>query len=313
MSGFGFLANHSHSFNGTLSKAAIDRPAEFTVKFWGVRGSISTPNAETARFGGNTACVEIQVGGKRLVFDGGTGLRALGKQLLCEMPVQAHIFFTHTHWDRIQGFPFFAPAFIEGNQFDIYGAVGANGASIKQRLSDQMLRPNFSVPIQSMRSQLRFHDIAPGSIIRLDDVVIEAIAVNRAYGALGYRITWNGHSVVYATDTEPTLGHSHIDQGLLYLANQADLLIYDIARPDYIPYLEGSTTDEQPLPWKAGAEVSVATQVKQMVLFHHDPDHEDDLLDQVEAELQTWLPQVKFAREGLAIQVLATSLPVANG
>ncbi|HEY9642586.1 MAG TPA: MBL fold metallo-hydrolase [Coleofasciculaceae cyanobacterium] len=311
MSGFGFVTNHAHSLNGTLPTAAIERPSEFTVKFWGVRGSIPTSGIETARFGGNTPCVEMQVGGKRLVFDGGTGLRVLGKHLLCEMPVQAHIFFTHTHWDRIQGFPFFAPAFIEGNQFDVYGAIGANGASIKQRLSDQMLRPNFPVSIQAMRSQLRFHDVAPGSIIRLDDVVIETIALNRPNGALGYRVTWNGCAVVYATDTDPSLGH--LDQGLLYLANQADLLIYDIARPDHIPYLQGSADGEQPLPWKTGAEVAIAAEAKQIALFHHDPDHEDDFLEQMEAELQAWLPKVQFAREGLAIQLFSKSSSVANG
>jgi phosphoribosyl 1,2-cyclic phosphodiesterase len=222
MSGLDFSANFSQFPNGTLPKAGNSFPADFEVKFWGVRGNVPTPGAETIRYGGNTACVEIKAGHQRLIFDGGTGLRVLGKRLRVEMPVQAHLFFTHTHWDRIQGFPFFDPAFIEGNRFDIYGAVGANGASIKQRLSEQMLRPNFPVSLQAMRSHLQFHDIAPGSVITLDDVVIETISLNRPNGALGYRVTWNGRSVVYATDTEHE--PNKLDQALLYISNQADLL-----------------------------------------------------------------------------------------
>jgi phosphoribosyl 1,2-cyclic phosphodiesterase len=284
--------------HGSGQPAAI-APSNFTVRFWGVRGSIPTPGVDTVRFGGNTACMEIRVNGKRLVFDGGTGLRVLGKQWLQEMPVQAHLFFTHTHWDRIQGFPFFAPAFIEGNQFDIYGAMGANGASIKQLLSEQMLRPNFPVPLQVMRSALQFHDITPGSVITLDDVVVETVALNRPNGALGYRITWNGYSVVYATDTEHSPGQ--LDQGLLYLAHQADLLIYDAAYVDHAYY--SPEHNRQPETWCAAVEVAIAAQVKQIVLFHHDPTHEDDFLDRVEVEMQAQLPNVQLAREGMAIEV----------
>ncbi|HEY9625860.1 MAG TPA: MBL fold metallo-hydrolase [Coleofasciculaceae cyanobacterium] len=312
--------NRSQLLNGTLPKEAGDRPSEFTVKFWGVRGDIPTPGLETLRYGGNTACVEIGVGGKCLIFDGGTGLRALGKHLVqeasfCEIPrhelikrepspVQAHLFFTHTHWDRIQGFPFFAPAFLEGNRFDIYGAVGANGASIKQRLYDQMLRPHFPLPIQTMRSHLQFHDIAPGSVIQLDDVVVETIALNRSNGALGYRITWNGHSVVYATDIE-TLPNQ-IDHGLLYLASQADLLIYDTA-PHHRPRSDKLESFEQKPVWCLGVEAAIAAQVKQLALFHHDPDCSDDFLDRVEAEAQGLFPNLRFAREGVVIPMPAST------
>lgn len=330
MPGFdSFTTNSLCSANEDAQRTST-QPREFAVRFWGVRGNIPTPGIETVRYGGNTPCVEIQVAGKRLIFDGGTGLRVLGKHLLQVMPVQAHIFFTHTHWDRIQGFPFFVPAFIEGNCFDIYGAVGQNGASIKQRLYDQMLRPHFPVPLQEMRSTLRFHDIAPGSVITLDDVVIETLSLNRPNRALGYRITWNGYSVVYATDTEPVLnppkpidhGKNHqgqgdygqadygqvdygqIDQGLLYLAHQADLLIYDAAYTDYTYYNpQSNLAGQPPATWYAGIEVAIAAQVKQIVLFHHDPAHDDDFLDQVEGEVQSCFPNVQLAREGTVLHV----------
>ncbi|WNZ25896.1 MBL fold metallo-hydrolase [Leptolyngbya sp. NK1-12] len=292
----------------------ISSPREFTVRFWGVRGSIPTPGIETVRYGGNTACVEMEVGGKRLIFDGGTGLRVLGKQMLQELPVKGHIFFTHTHWDRIQGFPFFMPAFIEGNQFDIYGAVGQNGASIKQRLSDQMLRPNFPIPLKMMQANLQFHDIAPGSVITLDDVVIETVALHRSNQALGYRITWNGYSVVYATDTEHLL--NQIDPGLLYLAHQADLLIYDTAYTEHSYYHSSYNAEaavgQPPAAWKAGIEVALAAEVKQTVMFHHDPGHEDDFLDQVEAEVQAAFPNVRLAREGMVLSVVPQQASKSN-
>ncbi|MFM7423932.1 MAG: MBL fold metallo-hydrolase [Elainella sp.] len=273
---------------------------EFGVRFWGVRGGVPTPGIETLRYGGNTSCVEIQVAGKRLIFDGGTGLRVLGRQMLCEQPVQAHLFFTHTYWDRIQGFPFFKPAFVQGNRFNIYGATGQNGASIKQRLSDQMLRPHFPVPLQRMQADLRFHNIAPGTLLQLDEVEIETMALHRANNALGFRITWQDCSVVYATETE--YSQDGPDQALLYLANRADLLIYDTVQQDC---LEFDATAASRLVWQPAIEIATAAQVKQIVLSHHDPAHEDDFLDQVEAEAQSAFPQVQLAHEGMVLALLS--------
>jgi phosphoribosyl 1,2-cyclic phosphodiesterase len=279
---------------------------QFSVRFWGVRGSIPTPGMETVRYGGNTACVELQVAGKRLIFDGGTGLRALGKSLMEHMPVEAHLFFTHTHWDRIQGFPFFIPAFVKDNCFHIYGSIGPNGASIKQRLSDQMLRPNFPVPLQVMQSDLRFNNIAPGSVITLDDIVVETISLNRPNSALGYRVTCNGHSVVYATDTEHL--PDKIDNSLLYLAQQADVLIYDVAYADHA-YYDPKVAQEfqQREIWQKGLAMAFSVGVKQIIMFHHDPAHEDEFLDQVETEVQASFPNVKLAREGMVLDILQPS------
>lgn len=277
-------------------------PQTFLVKFWGVRGSVPTPGVEMLRYGGNTPCVEMQVAGQRIVFDGGTGLRLLGKHLRDEMPVEAHLFFTHTHWDRIQGFPFFAPAFVPGNCFYIYGAAGPNGASIKQRLSDQMLRPNFPVPLQVMRADLKFVDIMPGSVIPIEDVTVEAVSLNRPNGALGYRVTWGGYSVVYATDTERS--PDSVEQNLKYLAQDADLLIYDAAYiNDHALVDPEAATGEQNHGWQSGIELAIAARVKQVVMFHHDPAHEDDFLDNIEQDVQSRYPNVKLAREGMVLDV----------
>lgn len=275
---------------------------QFTVQFWGVRGSIPTPGSDTVRYGGNTACVEMRVGGYRLIFDGGTGLRALGKSLLNEMPVEAHLFFTHTHWDRIQGFPFFIPAFLQNNTFHIYGAIGPNGASIKQRLSDQMLRPNFPVPLQMMRSDMVFNNIAPGSIIELGDVVVETMSLNRPNSALGYRVTWNGMSVVYATDTEHFEG---VEQSLLYLSSQSDLLIFDALYADHAYYdCQAIERAYEPKTWLPRIEMAIAANVKQIIVFHHDPEQSDDSLDRLECSIQERFPMVQLAREGMVMHVV---------
>jgi phosphoribosyl 1,2-cyclic phosphodiesterase len=302
MPGFDSPANSPDANNGS-AHANSRTEHRFTVQFWGVRGSIPTPGMETVRYGGNTACVELEVANQRLIFDAGTGLRSLGKKLLQQMPVDAHIFFTHTHWDRIQGFPFFMPAFVEGNCFHIYGSVGPNGASIKQRLCDQMLRPNFPVPLQAMQSELTFHNISPGSVLTIDDdVTIETVSLNRPNSALGYRITWNGCSVVYATDTDHSV--DQIDQGLIYLAHHADVLIYDAAYADHA-YYDPRVTEEfqENGAWQKGIEMAIEANAKRIIMFHHDPAHEDSFLDRVESEVQSRFPNVQLAREGMVLDI----------
>lgn len=285
-----------------------------TVKFWGVRGEVPTPGSDMLQYGGNTACVELRVGQQRLIFDGGTGLRVLGKSLLQEMPVQAHLFFTHTHWDRIQGFPFFQPAYLEGNCFEIYGAVAQNGASIKQRLSDQMLRPNFPVPLQMMRSELRFHDISPGQVLPIQkDIQVESLFINRATGALGYRTTWKDCAIVYATDIE--LESDHFEQGLRFLAQDADLLIFDVAGSDYaiLPqeFGENRIADgvikKQLKLWERGIQIALAARVKQIILFHYSPADDDTVLLQTETYVQSQFANVQLAREGMELTLGAAS------
>ncbi|HIK14545.1 MAG TPA: MBL fold metallo-hydrolase [Leptolyngbyaceae cyanobacterium M33_DOE_097] len=276
---------------------------DFVVQFWGVRGSIPAPGAETVRYGGNTSCVEMRVGGKRLIFDGGTGLRVLGKALLKHMPVEAYMFFTHSHWDHIQGFPFFVPAFVKGNCFHIYGAIAPNGATMKQRLHDQMLHPNFPVPMQVMQSDLKFHDLLPGEVMDLDGITIETGPLNHPNTAMGYRITWQGRTAVYATDTEHF--PDRLDENLLYLARDADVLIYDACYTD-----EEYHDPKSPKigwghsTWQEAVKIAKAANVKKAVIFHHDPNHSDDFLDDVEAQVQSVFPNSILAREGMILPVV---------
>lgn len=290
----------TESKSAAMTKAGISSNVGcLTVKFWGVRGSLPTPGSDTVRYGGNTACVEIMLPKHRLIFDGGTGLRVLGKHLLdAQEAVNAHIFFTHTHWDRIQGFPFFGPAFIACNHFDVYGAMAANGASIKQRLTDQMLRPNFFTPLQKMSSDMAFHNITAGSVIHLDDdVTVETLALNTATSALGFRINYAGKSVVYATDSHHTTGP---DPSLLYLAQGAELLIYGGSYSE--PVYTSVAGDPDAISCDQSIAIAEKTQVKEMILFHHNPLHDDDYLDHLEMEIHNRCPQLRLAREGMILQ-----------
>ncbi|NJN22834.1 MAG: MBL fold metallo-hydrolase [Leptolyngbya sp. RL_3_1] len=280
--------------------AALSDHTGFTAQFWGVRGSVPTPGLDTVRYGGNTACVEVLAGETRLIFDGGTGLRVLGKHLLHQKPdIKAHLFFTHAHWDRIQGFPFFIPAFVPGNSFNIYGSPAPNGASIKQCLTDQMLRPNFFTPLQKMQAKMQFHNIHAGSVVPLGEgLTIETIALNPHTSALGFRINWQGHSLVYATDTEP---HSRqLDQNLLYLAQDADLLIYDGTYADTAYHdLNGDGN----MAWESGINLVKEAAIKELILFHHNPAHDDDFLDRMEMEIRQHFGNVRLAREGMILQL----------
>ncbi|PZV04065.1 MAG: MBL fold metallo-hydrolase [Leptolyngbya sp.] len=277
--------------------------SDFVVQFWGVRGSIPSPGSETVRYGGNTSCVEMRIGGKRLIFDGGTGLRVLGKSLLSEMPVEAYMFFTHSHWDHIQGFPFFVPAFAKGNCFHIYGAIAPNGASMKQRLHDQMLHPNFPVPMQVMQSDLKFYDLFPGDTMQLGDITIETGPLNHPNSAMGYRLTWQGRTVVYATDTEHFA--DCLDENLLHLARNADVLIYDACYTDeeyHDP--KSSKVGWGHSTWQEGVKMAKAAGVKKLVVFHHDPSHTDEFLDKVASQVESVFPDSVLAQEGMILPVI---------
>jgi phosphoribosyl 1,2-cyclic phosphodiesterase len=286
-----------------------------TIRFWGVRGSIPCPGMNTVRYGGNTPCVEILVGQERLIFDGGTGLRVLGQHLLPYMPLEAHLFFSHTHWDHIQGFPFFEPAFSQGNHFHIYGGQAGGtenpeGRNIKRRLRDQMLHPNFPVPLKIMQGGLTFRDLGPKETLTIgDDIEVINASLNHPGGGVGYRVNWRGLTVSYISDTEHF--PDRLDQNVLFLARQADVMIYDATYTDaeyHSP--KSSKVGWGHSTWQEAVKVAQAAGVKQLVLFHHDPIHSDDFLDQIEVEVGQVFPHSLIAKEGLVIELTPPAPPI---
>jgi phosphoribosyl 1,2-cyclic phosphodiesterase len=287
-----------------LSTDSMSKPEDqFKVHFWGVRGSIACPGTATVRYGGNTPCVEMLVGGYRLIFDAGTGIHVLGQSLLGHLPVSGHLFFSHSHWDHIQGFPFFSPAFMEGNEFDIYGGVIPHGVTIEHRLHDQMTQPNFPVPLQVMGANLRFHNLDYGDTVNLGDVTIATGLLNHPGGAMGYRVSWRDYAVAYITDTEH-LPDEKLDRNVLALADRADVLIYDSTYTNeeyYHP--QASKIGWGHSTWQEGVKIARAANVKQLVIFHHDPSHDDEFMDAIELQSQQAFPTAIVAREGMNILV----------
>ena len=245
----------------------------------------------------------MRVGGQQLIFDGGTGLRVLGQSLLSQMPLEAYMFFTHSHWDHIQGFPFFVPAFVKGNQFHIYGTVAPNGSTIEQRLNDQMLHPNFPVPLQVMGADLKFYDLEIGQKVEIGDITVENALLNHPGEAVGYRVNWQGRAAAYVTDTEHFT--DQLDDNVCWLARDADVLIYDATYTDEEYYSERSSKiGWGHSTWQEAVKVAKAANVKQLVIFHHDPLHNDDFLDRVEEQVIQQFPNTVMAREGLTIELI---------
>jgi phosphoribosyl 1,2-cyclic phosphodiesterase len=275
---------------------------QFTINFWGVRGSIACPGANTVRYGGNTPCVEMLVDSHRLIFDAGTGIHVLGQSLLGDLPVSGHLFFSHSHWDHIQGFPFFSPAFMEGNEFDIYGGVIPQGVTIEHRLHDQMTQPNFPVPLQVMGANLRFHNLDYGDKIKLGDVTVTTGLLNHPGGAMGYRISWQDYAVAYITDTEHF--SDGLDRNVLALADRADVLIYDCTYTDAeYHHPQSSKVGWGHSTWQEAVKVAQAAQVKKLVIFHHDPSHDDNFMDSIQSQSIELFPQSIVAKEGTSILV----------
>jgi phosphoribosyl 1,2-cyclic phosphodiesterase len=245
----------------------------------------------------------MRVGGDRLIFDGGTGIRVLGQSLLSQTPVEGHIFFTHSHWDHIQGFPFFTPAFIKGNRFHIYGAISPNNATVEQRLNDQMLHPNFPVPLQIMGADLKFHDIEIGKPVQIgEEISVESALLNHPGQAVGYRVNWRGYSAAYVTDTEHF--PDRLDENVLALAHNVDVFIYDATYTDEEYYSEKfSKVGWGHSTWQEAVKLAQAAGAKRLFIFHHDPLHNDDFLDQVGEQISKLFPNGFMAREGMIVQV----------
>jgi phosphoribosyl 1,2-cyclic phosphodiesterase len=272
--------------------------------FWGVRGSIPAPGPATARIGGNTSCVEVACGATTIVFDSGTGIRMLGQRLLKAMPLDVHLFFSHVHWDHIQGFPFFAPAFVKGNTIHMYGEANSRG-TVESAMAGQMEFPNFPVKLNQLASQLVFHDFGSGDVIELaPGLNVTAAAGTHPGGVLAYRVDYEGSAVVYVTDTEHQPGK--IDERIVELARGADVFIYDSM---YTPEeYDGRADGRSRIGWghstfEEGVKIVEAAGAKQYVLFHHDPDQTDDDVADKERRARELFANSICAYEGLTIEV----------
>ena len=274
------------------------------IKLWGVRGSIPTPGPDTVEVGGNTSCIEVRCGEHLLVFDGGTGLRLLGQSLLRELPIEAYLFFSHVHWDHIQGFPFFAPAFIPGNKIHLFGGHNVS-TTLEETLAGQMDYPSFPVHLSEMGSQMSFRDLFEGEVLEIaPGLEVRNARGNHPNGVYAYRVDYEGKSLVYATDTEH---YAIVDPKLLRLCKGVDVLIYDsMYTPEEYAGTAGGggpKTGWGHSTFVAGAELAIAAGVKQLVLHHHDPGQNDAAVRDKERRCRELFPSSVAAREGAVIEL----------
>ncbi len=280
-----------------IQSTSLER-GRMRIKFWGVRGSTPTPQPENLRYGGNTSCVEVRLEDRVFIFDCGTGLRTLGHQLRQEFngqPVSAHVFVSHFHWDHIQGLPFFGPLYDKPENRFFFHSSGRT-RSLKRVMEEQMAAPYFPVDMSEMKAQHSFYDIEQGRL-PLDDVTIEAMWLNHPQGCLGFRIESPAGVFVYATDNEP--GDADFDKNVRKLAAGADVLIYDA---QYLPEeYEARKRGWGHSHWREAVNVVMESGAKELILYHHDPEHDDACIDKIVKEARNYYPRVRAAAEGMEI------------
>jgi len=300
------------------------------IRFWGTRGSLAKPGPTTVRYGGNTSCVEVHLAdGMRIILDCGTGAHDLGQALLTsgEHPLHGHLLITHTHWDHIQGFPFFAPLFTPGNEWDIY-APGSLGRGLEDTLAGQMEYTYFPITLDQLGATIRYHDLVEGTF-QLGAARITARYLNHPALTLGYRVEVGGVTIVYATDHEPHARHQPAvsslagsppgalpvhpeDRGHIEFLSGADLVIHDAQFTD----------EEYPkkIGWGHGTveyavSVALAAGAKRLALFHHDPLRDDEALERLVAtcrhRIEAWggALDVFAAAEGQTLELPEQEMP----
>ena len=273
------------------------------VTFYGTRGSIAVPDPDFVQFGGNTSCILLTSDNGRIaIFDAGTGIRKLGNDLLARSHEQYDNIFialSHTHWDHIQGFPFFRPAYDPDRHFTIT-IIGRDSqtTNLEDIFSMHMQREYFPVPLEKMGARMTF--FAPETTHYTTPITgnkVVTLRHNHPGGAYSYRIEGEGKIFVYCTDVEHVDG---IDPNIVALSRNADLLIHDAQfTPEEMKDKKGWGHSS----WEQAVEVAEQAGVKKLALFHHDPEHTDSFLFRMEEECQRRFPEAFLSREGMEIRI----------
>jgi phosphoribosyl 1,2-cyclic phosphodiesterase len=293
------------------------------LKFWGVRGSIPSPGEHTVRYGGNTTCIEIRSDNNELIIlDGGTGIFPLAQSLLKMLPVAAHIFNTHSHWDHIQGLPFFLPIFIEGNVVKLYGSIDPITCEGPERIVNIQLQYSyFPVGEAEMKSRFDYIALVPNERVTVGDATVTAVLLNHPVINLGYRIDCNGKSIFFTGDHEPHFniyqpGDDAYDEYQTDIEQKRQAIIEAIRGVDILIADSSYTQEEYPAKkgWGHGTlesciQLAIDSGVKILYCTHHEPTRSDEELEKVFAiAISTHADildkiDIRLAREGTEIDL----------
>lgn len=288
------------------------------VKFWGVRGSIASPGPQTVRYGGNTTCIEIRTDNNELIIiDAGTGIFPLSQTLLAELPLTANVLISHSHWDHIQGLPFFIPNFIPGNLLRLHGAFDpVSGKGVEQVMSVQLQYSYFPVREAEMKARIEYVTLTPEQPIQIGSATVTPFLMNHPVIDFGYRIESNGKSVFFTGDHEPPSNiYQPEDEGYADYQTFVDDKAHNIrqAMQGVDVLIADCSYTEQEYASKKGwghgtfhTSIQYAKAAGAKILFctHHEPTRSDDALESVFAQAlvehprQAGDPIYRLAREG---------------
>jgi phosphoribosyl 1,2-cyclic phosphodiesterase len=291
------------------------------VRFWGVRGSIPAPGPETVHYGGNTTCIEVSLpNGYTIILDAGTGIRPLGLELMRNSPVKCAICISHTHWDHIQGLPFFVPLFVPGNEVALYGAFDpVYQKDLQAILSQQMEYCYFPVRELDLKANIQYNTMHEGDSIQLGPATITNVLMNHPVLTYGYRIDCNGKSLFFSGDHEPP--HNIYAQEDTFYAEYSQLInnkvdqICEVARDVDLFIVDAQYTEPELVnkrgwghgTYASGLAMARRAKAKKIIFTHHDPTRSDDALDHIGAKLAEQArdndPPMQIAREGLEINL----------
>lgn len=264
------------------------------IRYWGVRGSLPVPGSTTVRYGGNTSCVEVRNPKHRMIVDAGTGATILGGSVTKTEHIS--LILTHLHWDHIQGFPFFAPVYRKGGHIDIFSGHKAD-VSLESVLKGQMQEPNFPMSMEGLPANLTFNEVRDHQEFEVPGSKVGCCALHHPNGATGFSFETGGKKFVHLTDHEHTADY---DEHVVTFCEGADILSMDtMYTPEQYPNHVGWGHST----WLQACEIARRSGAKKLILFHHNPIHNDDIMDKIGKLARAEFSNTIVAYEGLELEL----------